>query len=304
MKIDRLITIIMMLLNKKKVTAKELADYFGVSVRTIQRDIDNLSLAGIPIYADVGKNGGYQLVEDYRFDKNFLNQGEAKILLSFLKSLETAVPYKEMKSVSNKMQSMLPEQDNEEKIVMNINPLTTFKRYREITEMVTNAIEERQVLTIDYINAELYRSTRNICPYTMVLLGDTWYMYAHYEDTDKFRMFKVSRIQDCHMTGRSYDPIPMPEVKPWESLMASDRPTEKLVLEIDDCMKGRLPEYFDPSTSHMEGDKIIVEVNFPVDEWLYLTVTGLVPYVKVREPEWFRDELYKRLSEGLEKLKG
>lgn len=302
MKIDRLITIIMMLLNKKKVTAKELSNYFGVSVRTIQRDIDNLSLAGIPIYADVGKNGGYSLVEDYRLDKNFLNSGEAKILLSFLKSLESAIPYKEMRSVSNKMQTMLPDQTLDEKIVMNINPLTAFKKYRDVTEQVTKAIEERLILTIEYINAELFHSVRNVCPYTMVLLGNNWYMYAHYEGECKFRMFKVMRIQTCKVTTKSFEPIQMPEEKPWETLMVSNRPTEKIILEIDGCMKGRIPEYFEPTASKISGDNVIVEVDFPVDEWLYMTVTGMVPYVKVIEPIWFKEELQRRLKQGLEKL--
>lgn len=71
MKIDRLFSILMIIINKEKITAKELSEHFQVSVRTIQRDIDTLSMSGIPIYAEIGKNGGYQLLDNYKLDMNF-----------------------------------------------------------------------------------------------------------------------------------------------------------------------------------------------------------------------------------------
>lgn len=302
MKIDRLIAIIMMLLNKKKVTAAGLAEHFGVSVRTIQRDMDNLSLAGIPIYADVGKNGGYQLMEDYSLDKNFLSTGEAKILLTFLEGLEKAAPYAQTKSMSNKVMTMLPKGEGEEKVVMNLNPMTAYGSYKDILEQITDARDNKMKLRIEYINAELYRTERIICPYTLVMLGTTWYLYAWCERANDFRMFKVSRIVDCKRLDSTYELRPMPDVKPWENNMASDVPCTKVVLELDACLKGKVPEYFDPVACHFEGDKIIVEVNFPIDEWMYSIVTSLVPYVKVREPEWFAKGMKRRLLEGLEKL--
>ncbi len=85
MKIDRLLGILIQLINKDKVTAKELAEHFEVSVRTIQRDMDTLNMAGIPLYADVGKNGGYALLDNYKLNKSFLNRSEANILIKFFR---------------------------------------------------------------------------------------------------------------------------------------------------------------------------------------------------------------------------
>ena len=115
MKIDRLLGILMLLINKEKQTAKQLAEHFDVSVRTIQRDIDTLTLAGIPLYADVGVNGGYQLMDHYKLDKNFLNDNEATILIGFLKSLEKAAPYSEVKSMFNKFSSLNKKVTNQKR---------------------------------------------------------------------------------------------------------------------------------------------------------------------------------------------
>ena len=122
MKIDRLLGILMMLINKKKVTAKQLAEYLEVSVRTIQRDMDTLNMAGIPLYANVGMNGGYQLLDNYKLEKGFLNKNEASILFTFLKSLETVAPYSEVKSIYNKFASLDFNELENNKLIIKLNP--------------------------------------------------------------------------------------------------------------------------------------------------------------------------------------
>ena len=73
MKIDRMVSIIMLLLNKKKVSAQEFADTFEVSKRTIYRDIDSICLAGIPIRATSGVGGGFEIMPAYKIDKKEFN---------------------------------------------------------------------------------------------------------------------------------------------------------------------------------------------------------------------------------------
>ena len=90
MKIDRLFSIVQMLVNRKSVTAKELADYFNVSVRTIYRDIDSISSAGIPIYATQGKGGGIEIAEDFILSKLLLSENEKQQIMSALQGLEHA----------------------------------------------------------------------------------------------------------------------------------------------------------------------------------------------------------------------
>lgn len=302
MKIDRLIAIIMMLLNKKKITAKELAEYFEVSVRTIQRDMDNLCMAGVPIYADVGKNGGYQLVEDYKLDRNFLNVDEAKMLLSFLKNLESSVPYAEAKSINDKLTTLLPGGSVDEKFVFRMNPMVRGGQYRDCMGNLAKARDEQKKVKITYIDANLRESVRVIAPYRLVMMGTVWYVYGYCDERDDFRIFKVARIIECVLLDEVFEVKEMPEVLPWNNFLSGNRPATNLILEIDTSMKGQIPDYFDYKSCKVLEDKIVVTVAFPVDEWLFSLLMSMVPRIKVVEPGWVQEEMVRRMVRGIEKM--
>lgn len=86
MKIDRLLSIVILLLNRPLIQAKELADMFEVSVRTIYRDIDSINSAGIPVVTYQGAGGGIGLMQGYRLDRNVLSQRELADIFSALQS--------------------------------------------------------------------------------------------------------------------------------------------------------------------------------------------------------------------------
>ena len=69
MKIDRLVSIIMILLDKERIGAQELADMFEVSPRTIYRDIDAINMAGIPVHSTSGVGGGFEIMQNYKLEK-------------------------------------------------------------------------------------------------------------------------------------------------------------------------------------------------------------------------------------------
>ena len=88
MQINRLFEIVYLLLEKNTITAKELSEHFGVSIRTIYRDIDILSTANIPIYTNKGKGGGIHLLDNFVLDKSILSEEEQNQILFALQSLE------------------------------------------------------------------------------------------------------------------------------------------------------------------------------------------------------------------------
>ncbi|SCZ03888.1 helix-turn-helix transcriptional regulator [Alkaliphilus peptidifermentans] len=303
MKIDRLLGILMMIINNEKITARELSEYFQVSVRTIQRDIDTLSMAGIPVYSEVGKKGGYQLLSEYKLDKNFLKTDEAKVLNNLLESLQKAVPYTEIKSVYNKFSMLLPSDSEDHKIVFKLSPLIKNKRYKENLDIITKARDGYHKIYIQYIDANFQESDRIICPYTMVMMGSTWYIYGYCELREDFRMFKLSRMISCKLLECEFEIKETSKPLPWENNLESGRPTTKIKLEIDKSLQAKLPDYIDYENCRIEGDKIIVHLNFTVDEWLYSFLLGLVPYVKIIEPSWLREEFISRLNLSIEKNK-
>lgn len=302
MKIDRLFSILMIIINKEKITAKELSEHFEVSVRTIQRDIDTLSMAGIPIYSEMGKNGGYQLLDNYKLDMNFLNTKEAKVIKSILVSLEQAVPYLDIKSVSNKF-SMIPSSGNSEdnKIVVKLNPLINEENFKNNIEIIAKARDNYNKIHIKYIDGNFKETDRIICPYTLVMLGSIWYMYGYCDFRRDFRLFKLSRIISCNLLEESFAVRETPKPLPWEYNLNYERESTNIILEIDKELKGKLTDYIDYRNCKIIDDKIIVNLNFPVDEWLYSFLFGLVPYVKIVEPVWLRKEFLKRLKLCMEK---
>lgn len=301
MKVDRLLSILMMLINRKKVTAKELAEYFEVSVRTIQRDMDSLNMAGVPIYADVGKNGGYQLLDNYKLNKNFLNASEAKVLISFLGSLDQSVPYTEVKSIFNKFSTILPEELDGSKMVVRLNPLINEKHFKEHLDKISKARDKQQKMLIQYIDMSFKETDRVISPYTLVMMGSTWYVYGYCDLREDFRMFKLSRIVSCDLKNERFDIRETPEILPWDKNLDSGRESTSITLELDKALQGKITEYFDYKRCKIENDKIIATMDFPVDEWLYSFLNGLVPHVKIIEPAWLREEFTDRLRMCLEK---
>ena len=110
--VDRLFQIVYMLMEKPQMTAKELAEVFEVSERTIYRDVDKLTLAGIPIYTNQGKNGGISILPDYVLNKTVLTKDEKDRILESLNALNEVIFAKDRESMS-RLQAFLGEQQQD-----------------------------------------------------------------------------------------------------------------------------------------------------------------------------------------------
>lgn len=299
MKIDRLLGILIMLINKKKVTARQLSEYFDVSVRTIQRDMDTLSMAGIPLYADVGVNGGYRLLDNFRLEKGFLNKDEAGILFTFLKGLEGIAPYAEIESIYNKFSSLNFHESDHHKLIVKLSPADKAGHFRDHLSLLSEARAKQLKIKMTYYDVNFNITTRTICPYSLALLNTTWYAYGYCELRSDFRMFKVSRIADCKLLDDPFELKKIPEPLPWETDMDDDGKPEEIILEIDRHQHGILPDCFEPSNCRVLEDKIIVHLNFVIDEWLYSLLMGLVPHVKILKPDSLRNGFVERLKKSI-----
>lgn len=113
MKLDRLVSILVLLLRKEKVQAKELAELFEVSVRTIYRDIEAINLAGIPIVTYQGVNGGIGIAEGYRLDKSVLTEDEMSTIVSTLNGIATTMPDKKYEIIMEKIRNTIPSKQLE-----------------------------------------------------------------------------------------------------------------------------------------------------------------------------------------------
>ncbi|WP_331668205.1 helix-turn-helix transcriptional regulator [Clostridioides difficile] len=168
MKINRLTEIIVILLNKKLVTAKELADRFEVSTRTIYRDIETLSMSGVPVYMTKGKGGGISLIEEYSIDKTILSKKDKESLIVALKTLQ-ATKYPEINSVVNKIGSIFGEQNFSNWIEIDFTEWgSNFNEDDKFTK-IKEAILRCNTINFNYVNSLSSQTNRTV--ETVVLLS-------------------------------------------------------------------------------------------------------------------------------------
>ena len=300
MKIDRLLGILMQLINKKKVTAKQLADYFEVSVRTIHRDMETLNMAGIPLYGDVGKNGGYALLDNYKLDKSFLSKNEANILIKFLEDLSNIGASKEISSIYNKIQ-LTNSIEDDDKLVIQLNPAISDEFFRENLKRLSSARDSLNRVCIKYYDVNFKETQRIINPYTLLMTTTKWYVYAYCELRKDFRLFKLNRIISVEILPEKFNKIEPPEVKPWQTSGEGHSDLESIILKVDINLLGRVAEIFKYHTCDIREDCILININAQLDEWLFATILSLTPYVEIIEPLHLKVEYKDRLSKGLNK---
>ena len=174
---SRLFRILYYLLDKGRATAPELAEKFEVSVRTIYRDVDVMSSAGIPIYVTTGRNGGIQFLDDYVLDKSFFSDSEKLEILSGLQSL-SAVQYPEVDTILKKIGAVFQTRLTDWIDV-------DFSRWGSVAEnenrlfrLLKQAIFENREITFDYYNSSRDSGKRNVYPYKLVYKDKAWYLYA------------------------------------------------------------------------------------------------------------------------------
>lgn len=153
MKVERLLAIIIKLLNKNRVSAKELADQFEVSVRTIQRDIDSISVAGIPIVSYKGFNGGYGIVEDYKIRAGLFNDLEYELLLTALNGVYKTYDDNQLKQIIEKLASIKRNANKQNAPVMlDFGGWGPTEKRTEKVNAIKKSIELNRVISFQYID--------------------------------------------------------------------------------------------------------------------------------------------------------
>jgi predicted DNA-binding transcriptional regulator YafY len=194
------------LLEKKSVTAKDLAERFEVSVRTIYRDIDVLSSAGIPIYASQGKGGGIALMEHFILNKSVLTEAEQNEILFALQSLtvtqnpETDMVLSKIKSIFNKNTSDWIEVD--------LSPWGSDKKQICEFTILKNSILNREIIEFEYYNADGEKGYRRVEPVKLLFKVNAWYLKGFCLTKKAERTFKISRMANLLNTGEGFTARP------------------------------------------------------------------------------------------------
>ena len=202
MKIDRLLSIIVILLNQDNVTAKELADRFEVSTRTIYRDIETINMSGIPIVSNQGRYGGFSILENYKISHQLLTLDDMVSIVAALKNIGNFAQNNNVGLTIDKISSLVPKDKKEEfnyyfnKMIIydlpwgyRINP-----KDKEKFQLLNEAIVEERLFNIEYRDSYGSITQRNIEPMSLVLKGFNWYVFAYCHLREDYRFFRLSRI--------------------------------------------------------------------------------------------------------------
>lgn len=309
MKIERMLTIIVMLLNRNRVTANELAEKFEVSVRTIYRDIETINLAGIPIISHSGNNGGFSIYESYKLNHQVLTLDNLSSLLSVLKDINSAVDDIELESSIEKLQNIVPNNKADylklhmEQIIIDLHPYGDSPDQKELVKTLRKAITQTKLLTIDYRNYDNIVSERQIEPMSLVFKNYTWYLFAYCHLKEDFRIFRVSRISDFHIENQSFER----QEKSYHEVTAllNEQTTMiTIILKVSPQMKSRVEDVFNKEeVSVLETGELLVTATFPEKEWLFSLIFSFGEHIEVLAPKEMRQKVTSKLSMMAEKYR-
>lgn len=205
-KVERLISIIMILLKKDVVSTKEFAQLFNVSKRTIIRDMETLSLSNIPIYSVHGVNGGYGIMDEYKFDKRLLSSSDLENILTALGGLEQILISEEVELTIKKIEAMVSPLSPNGSIQLSFYDWEGRSEIRQSLKTCQQAILARRFISFDYMDKNGRNTKRTVEPYQLHFSEMSWYLKGFCLQRQEYRTFKLSRIDHLHMDEKTFTP--------------------------------------------------------------------------------------------------
>lgn len=281
MKDSRLFQILYCLLEREQVTAAELAERFEVSVRTIYRDIDALSAAGIPVYAEAGRGGGIRLMDGFSLDKAIFSEAEKETILAALQSLAAA---ENTGGEVLKKLSALFHMQAESWFEIDFSRWGMVPGEQSKFELLKSAVIQHRQVRIVYAGTNGSHTTRRIQPLKLLCKSGAWYVKAYCMEKEDFRIFKISRIMELSLLEETFLPMMYPEE---HGIRETD--LRDIILRFSADAAYRVYDEFDTSQiERQENGDLIARAKMPEDAWLAGYLLSFGTQVEVIEPAYLR----------------
>ncbi|MBQ4523219.1 MAG: YafY family transcriptional regulator [Lachnospiraceae bacterium] len=295
--LNRLFQIVYLLMEKPQMTAKELADMFEVSERTIYRDIDKLSIAGIPIYTNQGKHGGISILPDYVLNKAVLTTEEKNKIIESLNALNEVSLSAHNDSIS-KLRSFLGEQ-YQDWIEIEFSSWGNSIEDATIFEQIKKAILGHCYMEIIYSGNQAGLVERKIKPIKLCFKDQAWYLYAYCCLREDYRFFKLKRISRINVLSDHFEPEMVGKVlKEVRNKYPDNLQSIQVTLEISPEMAFRAYEELRDITV-MENGKLLCRIEVNDIDWFTSYVLSYGSKIRVLEPL----EMKEKVKQEIEKMK-
>lgn len=299
MKIDRLISILSILLQKEKVTTSYLAQKFEVSTRTILRDIETLNNAGIPIITVQGSGGGIMIMDNYKIDKTLLSSEELRSIISGLQGLDSITETNRYKMLMEKLSADTSNAVNvDNHIIIDLSNWDKSAVSDKI-EMIRSAIERKERISFRYFSPN-GESLRTIEPYHLIFQWSNWYVWGYCIKREDYRMFKLSRMTELKCTCESCEERIVPEYT--SDKLRHTKGEIEATVRFDKSVKWRIIDEFgaDFVKYNADGD---IELTFTWSDvpafYQYILTFG--DMAEIVEPVQYRKEFSELLKNMMKK---
>jgi predicted DNA-binding transcriptional regulator YafY len=299
MQINRLFEIVYILLDKKSVTAGELAERFEVSKRTILRDIDALAEAGIPVYTSQGKGGGISILETFVLNKTTITGEEQDQILFALQSLSSTWQV-DTGNLLSRLRTLFEKTDTDW-IEVDFSRWGSGGPDKEKFELLKRAIIQKHAMAFTYSSSYGETTERTVYPLKLLFRGAAWYLKAYCLLKKDHRVFKINRMQSVEVLQEVFsdkDFVPWSDEQDSEAAAAVISSLVRLELKFAPQAAYRVFDEFDIKDAVKNADgSFIVEIEIPEDQWLYGFLLSFGPYVEVLSPDRVKKSLVLQAGE-------
>jgi predicted DNA-binding transcriptional regulator YafY len=284
MKLDRLLGILTVLLQTDKTTAPELAARFGVSRRTILRDVEALCLAGIPVSTARGEGGGISIMEGYKIGANVLTEDELAALAAGLAGVDSVSKTPNLSAILDKLSGAPRAPES----VMNID-LASFhgRSLSDKIALLRRAIRELHTVEFDYAAPGGF-TRREIEPYKIDFRWGAWYIFGYCRLRGDFRLFKLNRLWNYSLTDNTFEPRPIPADR--DDADAAFPEQYRMEIRFHPSARYRLIEEFGQDCYTEDDDGLHFSLDYTNREYIFGWLLAFGDKAEVLSPPEAREE--------------
>lgn len=295
MKYQIMLKILMQLLSKKKITAKEIAERYEISVRSVYRYVEELTVSGVPVDVARGRYGGLTIADTFRLPTGYFTREEYAAAINALDAMASQVHDENVITAREKLESRIKNERTGTSVSGNIivdgGTWGDTKKFSDKMTVVEQAVNECKSIMIDYISREGEHSRRVIDPHVLIFKQNVWYVYAFCHTKQDFRTFKIGRIKQASFTGSGFEKrvIDRNEI-PLDFYYSTDK-LISVTLEIQKASLADAEEWLGIDNIEPRGKSFIADVTLPNDDKLVGTVLSYGGAVKVLSPASLKNKV-------------
>lgn len=296
MKIDRLIGILSILLQREKVTSAELAEKFEVSRRTVIRDIEDICKAGIPVVTESGRGGGISIMEDFKIDRTIFSSEEIQLILAGLHGLDSVAVSGRYRQIADKL--LINHTKTDGQIIIDLS-VWDKPGSRDKIELIKTAMDHAEKIAFKYFggNGEM---VREIEPYHLVFQWADWYVWGYCDIRKDYRLFKLSRMNDIKRTEKIQEKRNFPK---YSCKKQFDRKEDiQAVVKFDADLKWRIADAFGTDALQVdEKGNILITMKWSDKRSLFQYILSFGDKAEILAPLEYRKEFVKFLNNMINK---